>query len=220
MSLKFPALRPFLSKLLYELLPAAAASAIGGLIFNHFANTPSASTAAATPSNIELVQMARDEHALFIDSLKKYVAAREQADAVAAQEMDKARASEQAALAALREARAAEARALATAHKVAQSPAKLPARSSPHGTDKGSSVEPQQVSQPTNTTAAAQPIPPVASSADHDNENIATATVHDVAKVIEQVPSWINSVAGWFSGSEPPRPPSQLAPRQFMNATM
>ena len=43
---KFPSFFRFCSKLLYELLPAAIASVVGGLLFSHFAKTPVATPAA------------------------------------------------------------------------------------------------------------------------------------------------------------------------------
>ena len=44
---KLPFLYRFLSKLLCELLPAAIASAVGGMLFNHYAYAPVVTPAAA-----------------------------------------------------------------------------------------------------------------------------------------------------------------------------
>jgi hypothetical protein len=66
---QFPSLSRFYSKLFYELLPAAIASAVGGMIFNHYAKMPVAvpQAAVAAPASAEMIQMARDEHALFVN---------------------------------------------------------------------------------------------------------------------------------------------------------
>src|SRR5712671_160430 len=111
---KFPLLLRFCSKLLYELLPAAIASVVGGLLFSHYAKTPVATPAAA------MMIPASAEHALFIDTLKKYTDERHQADLIAEKESNRSDAVEQAATLATRETRTAEARALAIAAHTAK----------------------------------------------------------------------------------------------------
>src|SRR6267378_2988416 len=92
---KFPLLLRFCSKLLYELLPATIASVVGGLLFSHYAKTPVAPPAAAmtAPANVEMIQMMRDEQALFIDYLKKYTDERPRADLIAEKEAKRIRAA-------------------------------------------------------------------------------------------------------------------------------
>lgn len=83
---KYPKLSRFASKLMYELLPAAAASAIGGMLYSHYAypsGAPPAPTAIAAPASAEMMQMVRDEHALIVEYLKKNADARQQAEVAA-----------------------------------------------------------------------------------------------------------------------------------------
>jgi hypothetical protein len=74
-----PVLVRFLGKLVLEVLPAALASIIGGLLFVHYqfsrpASAPAAA-AGASPASPEMVQLVRDEHAL----LQQFLAAQEAA---------------------------------------------------------------------------------------------------------------------------------------------
>ncbi len=67
-----------LGRLVLEVLPAALASIIGGLLFAHyqFTHPPSAQAAAGQgPASPEMVQLVRDEHAL----LRQFMAAQEDA---------------------------------------------------------------------------------------------------------------------------------------------
>jgi hypothetical protein len=72
-----PRLVRLLDKLVLEVLPAALASLIGGLLFMHYqlsrpAIAPAAA-AAASPASPEMVQLVRDEHAL----LRQFMATQE-----------------------------------------------------------------------------------------------------------------------------------------------
>jgi hypothetical protein len=74
-----PHLVRLLGKLVLEVLPAALASIIGGLLFAHYqfsrpAIAPAAA-AGASPASPEMVQLVRDEHAL----LRQFLAAQEAA---------------------------------------------------------------------------------------------------------------------------------------------
>jgi hypothetical protein len=74
-----PLLVRFFSKLLLDILPAALASVIGGLLFAHYdwsqirARAPVAERAA--PASPEMMQLVRDEHAAMASYLKAQVTA-------------------------------------------------------------------------------------------------------------------------------------------------
>src|SRR5579863_7385714 len=74
MSLNRPLLVRFFSKLVLDILPAALASVIGGLLFSHYdwsqirARAPVAVRAA--PASVEMMQLVRDEHAAMASYLK------------------------------------------------------------------------------------------------------------------------------------------------------
>lgn len=79
MSPHMPLLVRFFSKLLLDILPAALASVIGGLLFAHYdwsqirARVPVAERAA--PASPEMMQLVRDEHAAMASYLKAQVTA-------------------------------------------------------------------------------------------------------------------------------------------------
>jgi hypothetical protein len=79
MSPHMPLLVRFFSKLLLDILPAALASVIGGLLFAHYdwsqirARAPVAERAA--PASPEMMQLVRDEHAAMASYLKAQVTA-------------------------------------------------------------------------------------------------------------------------------------------------
>jgi hypothetical protein len=215
-----PFLPRFFSKLIYELLPAALVSGVGGMLFSHYvgplgpyAGRPVAMPAAAIETSVsaEMIQMVRDEHGLIVDYLKKYTEARQQADRAAEQEARRIKAAERAAMLAGREVRVAEIRAVAVATHVAEKPetrvlAKQPAQHQ----DKAAMVEPlrmasvapqvQPVAQP-----AAPPVRLVTPAADSD-ENIAKSRLRDVTATVERIPFLGRSVAEWLSGDTPPPP--------------
>src|SRR5579872_4384094 len=74
-----PLLVRFFSKLVLDILPAALASVIGGLLFSHYdwsqirARAPVAVRAA--PASVEMMQLVRDEHAAVASYLKAQVTA-------------------------------------------------------------------------------------------------------------------------------------------------
>jgi hypothetical protein len=78
-----PLLARFFSKLVLDILPAALASAIGGLLFSHFdwsqvwnqmwAPVPAVERVA--PASAEMMQLVRDEHAAVLSYVKAQVAA-------------------------------------------------------------------------------------------------------------------------------------------------
>lgn len=79
MSPRMPLLVRFFAKLLLDILPAALASVIGGLLFAHYdwsqirARAPVAERAA--PASPEMMQLVRDEHAAMASYLKAQVTA-------------------------------------------------------------------------------------------------------------------------------------------------
>jgi hypothetical protein len=74
-----PLLLRFLSKLLFDIMPAALASIIGGILFTHYqmgyAGAPRPAAEQAVPASAEMIQLLRDEHAAIVDFLKVQTAA-------------------------------------------------------------------------------------------------------------------------------------------------
>jgi len=67
-----PLLGRFLAKLIFDILPAALASVIGGLLFTHYqlGRAPEPVAARIAPASAEMMQLLRDEHALIVNVLK------------------------------------------------------------------------------------------------------------------------------------------------------
>jgi hypothetical protein len=69
-----PLLLRFLAKLLFDVVPAALASIIGGILFTHYqmgyGGAPRPAAEQAAPASAEMVQLLRDEHAVIVDFLK------------------------------------------------------------------------------------------------------------------------------------------------------
>jgi hypothetical protein len=74
-----PLLLRFLSKLLFDIMPVALASIIGGILFTHYqmgyAGAPRPAAEQAVPASAEMIQLLRDEHAAIVDFLKAQTAA-------------------------------------------------------------------------------------------------------------------------------------------------
>jgi len=88
-----PLLARFGSKLVLDILPAALASVIGGILFTHFQISRMASPPAAeqvTPASAEVLALVRDEHDAIIGYLKSQMAAEK--NRLAAQDAETARA--------------------------------------------------------------------------------------------------------------------------------
>ena len=215
---KFPSLSRFYSKLFYELLPAAIASAVGGMVYNHYAKAPVATppSAIVAPASAELLQMVRDEHALFVDYLKKNAETRQQAELAAEQDARRVSAAEQAA----REARMAEARALALAAHATEKPEKKLAAKQPAHPDRAAPSEPLQLHVMAAVTAPAQPTATLTAPPTHSDDGFIMAKLRDGAAIVESIPSWVRSATDWFAGSAPPRPPAELSPRHFLRVSM
>src|SRR6516165_6285176 len=88
-----PLLARFGSKLVLDILPAALASVIGGILFTHFQISRMTSPPAAeqtTPVSAEVLALVRDEHDAIIGYLKSQIAAEQ--NRLAAQDAETARA--------------------------------------------------------------------------------------------------------------------------------
>ena len=74
-----PLLLRFFAKLLFDIMPAALASIIGGILFTHYqmgyAGAPRPAVEQAVPASAEMIQLLRDEHAAIVDFLKAQTAA-------------------------------------------------------------------------------------------------------------------------------------------------
>jgi hypothetical protein len=209
---KFPFLSRFFSKLLYDLLPAAIASVVGGMLLSHYARPSVATPAVAieTPASAEMMQMVRDEHELIVNNMnmKKYTEARQQADLAAEQEAWRSKAAEQAAMLAAREARAAETRALAIAAHVAEKPKrKVAAKRPAHEPDKAAVGDPWQLVHLAGVATQIQPVvqptaPParLVTPAARSDENVVKAKLREVTAMMERIPLWVHSAAEWLSG--------------------
>ena len=212
---RFPHLSGFFSKVFYELLPAAIASAVGGVLFNHYAKLPTAppQVTVQSPASAEMLQMVRDEHVLMVEYVKKQAEARQQAGRAAEHDARRIEAAEQAATQALREARAAEARAHALAARIAATAAETSQkREAAKQPDRAPAIEPLPPPQVASVAAPVQPPVPAASTA-HSDDNAVIATVR-------RIPSLFRSAADWFADDAPPRPPASLPGRNFVNAAM
>jgi hypothetical protein len=208
------------SKLLHELLPAAIASVVGGMLFSYYAH-PSVTTpptAIGAPASVEAMQMMRDEHALIVNYLQKYTEARQQSDLAAEQEILTSKAAEQAAKLAASEARAAETRALAIAALVAAKPERKVAENRPaQELDTAAVGKPLQLlhtaSVATQILPVVQPTTPrtrLVTPAASSDENVIKTKLREVTATVERIPLWFRSVAEWFVIDVPPHRMLQL----------
>jgi hypothetical protein len=69
----------FLAKLAFEIVPAALASVVGGILFTHYqigySGAAKPAVVQAAPATAEMVELLRDEHAAIVDFLKGQLAA-------------------------------------------------------------------------------------------------------------------------------------------------
>jgi hypothetical protein len=204
-----PFLSRLFSKLLHELLPAAIASVVGGMLFSYYAH-PSVTTpptAIGAPASVEAMQMMRDEHALIVNYLQKYTEARKQSDFTAEQEILTSKAAEQAAKLAASEARAAETRALAIAALVAAKPERKVAEKRPaQELDTAAVGKPLQLLHTASIATQIQPVvqPTIprtrlVTPAAGSDENVIKTKLREVTATVERIPLWFRSVAEWFA---------------------
>jgi hypothetical protein len=206
MSPNRPLLVRFFSKLVLDILPAALASVIGGLLFSHYdwsqirARVPVAVRAA--PASVEMMQLVRDEHAAVASYLKAEVTA------------EKGRL----------EAEDAAAAAEAAGHPATTAAAAVPGGATVAAVESKSLVPAVQEPARVQTTAAAPampslPMPLVIAQAepgdgalppaDHPNPLLAAtinvkdhvvATTQHAFAVIGGIPSWIIALGGRIGG--------------------
>jgi hypothetical protein len=74
--MRYEVLRRFTAKLVHDVLPAALASLIGGLLFTHFqlGNAPVPVAAQVAPASPEMMRLLRDEHGLILSYVKAQAA--------------------------------------------------------------------------------------------------------------------------------------------------
>ena len=196
-----PAVSKFASKFVYDLMPAAIASVIGGLLFTHYGLAPAAAPPAATQTvaSAEMVQMVRDEHALIVDYLKQDAAAKRAAQLAADAELarHKARATELAADHAVALAKKAAALA-AAANAPILAPTLAPKKSAVKEPVKELAREPvkQAMAPPLQLAAMMNPAPvapPV------QRGNLVTEKMRQMVATVERIPDWVREAANWVA---------------------
>jgi hypothetical protein len=210
MSLTFAALARRVSELFswprHGLLPAAAASLIGAIVFTYYSQ-PSAPASAAVvgmPAGADMMQMVRDEHALIVGYVTSSNELRQQADLGAEQDMLRAKAAERAELAAL-ETRQTELRsAAASAHATEQLKRKVAAQAAPERDVAGM---PLQLASMASTAAPFQPAaqPPTLLTA-HVEDGPIRSRLRRATAAVRRIPYWAHSVAAWITDAVPSRP--------------
>lgn len=187
----------FLSKLVLDILPAALASVIGGVLFSQYQlGRPAAgapATEQAAPASAEMMQLVRDEHALIANFLeaeraneKSRLAEEEGAGRIAAAAKPAAAtaAGRVAAVPAAPKAAMPRSRRMAVAATAAAHPpvAIIPAA-------QNESVEPSPARDPGSLLAKTI-----------DIENRVVGVTQQVVGAIGGIPSWIASVGGRIAG--------------------
>lgn len=200
-----PLLVRFLAKLVLDVLPAALASVIGGLLFAHYqfghAAMPTPAAEPAAPASAEMVQLVRDEHAMIRDFLLAQRTAEKTRRAAADAEDARAAADARLTAAALAEAKPAAPPGRAILAAATTAPAVAATPSAPLVISR---VEPNE------SAVGAAPDAPVAAAAaappppDHPSlvastlaipGHVVAATLHAVS-VIGGIPSWIGNRLG------------------------
>src|SRR5579862_6324943 len=203
-----PLLVPFLGKFVLEVLPAALASVIGGLLLAHYQlghpSTAQTTAESSAPASAEMVRLVQEEHAMIRDFLLAQSASEEHRAAAADAADAGAAADAELAAAALRRAASAPGKPVASPRARASVVAAT-TEVAPQG--------PLVISQPIEVTAPqvspfappapiTPPLPPVAS--DHPSLVATTlaipghmvgAALHAVS-VIGGIPSWIGNRLG------------------------
>ncbi len=199
-----PLLGRFLSKLVFDILPAALASVIGGFLFTHYQlgwpSAPAAPAVQAAPASAEMMQLLRDEHALIVNFLRAQ------------------RVEEKTRLAAEDEV-----------PRVAVEGAPAPAPASPRQVV--AMVAPKPAAPRRKTAVVGASLPPLVIAQAQQNETVkpaagnpdsllaktfgikdhVVAVTQRVVSVIGGIPSWIGSIGDHIGGEgETPRPPANL----------
>lgn len=206
MRYEMPSLRRFVAKLVHDVLPAALASVIGGLVFTHFqlghqlGHAPE--RAVAAPASAEMMQLLRDEHGLILNFLKDETA-KEKAQFAAAEAAPPSAAvavEPPAGIGAPRQSVVAM-----TVPKAAAPRSKAPVV--------GASLPPLVIAQ----AQQSEEFKPVARSDDSLlaktiglKDHMIAATQRAVS-AIGGIPSWIGSIGDHIGGQDAsPRPPADL----------
>ena len=195
-SFNHPAVLRFAGKLADDLIPAAVASALAGVLIAHFGwtGTPRANASAATP---EMVQVLRDEHALVLDYLKKDSEARAAAARTADAEFAEMK---------VRAAReAAERRAVATPPVVTTVAALAPAKPARKLAARDAVPLPPQ--PPLQLQAMMTPLP----AAPVRRDGPVIERVRGMVSAVERIPGWLGNAADWVAEL-----PSKALPRRFL----
>jgi len=206
-----PLLVPFLGKFVLEVLPAALASVIGGLLLAHYQlghpSTAQTTAESSAPASAEMVRLVQEEHAMIRDFLLAQSASEEHRAAAADAADAGAAADAELAAAALRRVASAPAKPVASplASRARATVVAATTEVAPQG--------PLVISQPIEVTAPqvspfappapiTPPLPPVAS--DHPSlvattlaipGHVVGAALHAVS-VIGGIPSWIGNRLG------------------------
>jgi hypothetical protein len=193
-----------------RVVAAVAAAAFVAAAFVQFDGALRAAPSPNIASSIAgeaMMRILSDEHAAIAGYLKQEIAARTQADELAARDMERMK------LAALEEAQPAGprlAQAPVREEKPKASIVRVAAKSELMRTTSGSAVtgEPMQLLAMTDAEAMQAPRPP---------RGLVRGRLYQFASTVERIPSWFNAAAGWVVEAVPvPRMPSlpQL-PRHF-----
>jgi hypothetical protein len=190
-----------------RVLAAVATAAFAAAVVVQFDGAPRAASSPVIAGEA-MMRVLNDEHAAIASYVKQEVAARTQADDLAARDMERMK------IAALEKAqsssRLAQAVTPAREEKPKASVVRVAAKSEPVRVTSGSAVtgEPMQLLAMTDAEAMQAPRPP----------GLVRGRLHQLASTVERIPSWFNAAAGWVVDTVPvPRMPSlpQLPVRHF-----
>ena len=205
MSPNMPWLVRFFSKLVLDILPAALASVIGGLLFSHYdwsqirARAPVAERAA--PASPEMMQLVRDEHAAMASYLKAQMTAEkgrlDAEDAAAAAEA----AGNPATMAAAAAPGGATVAAVESKPLVApvQEPARVQAAAAPATPSPQTPLVIAQAEPGDGALPPADNSNPLLAATINVKDHVVATTQHAFA-VIGGIPSWIIALGGRISG--------------------
>jgi hypothetical protein len=198
MRMNMPLLTGFLRKFVFDVLPAALASAVGGLLLAHHGLGPVAQPVAAqvTPASPEMMELLRDEHGLIVNFLKARIANEKK-------QLEAADAAPRAAAADVGVQPPAVVRqpVVTVAAKPAQPRSRTPVVAAP----------PQPI-----VIAQAQPTAALKTDGENSDSLVpktfgikdhVVAVTQSVVSAIGSIPSWIGSIGDHIGGEDPaPRP--------------
>ncbi len=202
--MSYEVVKRFIAKLVHDVLPAALASLIGGLVFTHFqsGHAPGPVATQVVPASPEMMQLLRDEHGLILNYVKAQ-AAIEKKLAEADESPPRVPADAQRSVAA------------AAAQRPVNVVAATVKSSSTH-----SKAQIVGASLPTLVVADAQQTESVNPDRRDEDSLLARtigirdhviAVTHRAVSVIGGIPSWIGSIGDRIGGEDPsPRPPADL----------